>query len=63
MVDPGEAAAKLFQAALEHEPAGRAAFLDQACGDDPVLRAEVESLLAADARASEFLEPPLRAPA
>ncbi len=62
MVDPGETAARLFQAALEHEPDRRAAFLDQACGNDPVLRAEVESLLAADARASKFLEPPLRAP-
>ena len=36
---------KLFQSALELEPAQRAAFLDQACGDDEALRHEVESLL------------------
>jgi eukaryotic-like serine/threonine-protein kinase len=35
----------LFNAALELEPGGRAAFLEQACADDPELRAEVESLL------------------
>ena len=36
---------KLFQSALELEPAQRAAFLAQACGDDEALRHEVESLL------------------
>ncbi|HJQ24698.1 MAG TPA: serine/threonine-protein kinase [Blastocatellia bacterium] len=35
----------LFESALEREPAERAAFLDEACGDDPTLRREVESLL------------------
>ncbi len=33
--------------ALECEPGNRAAFLEQACGDDAPLRREVESLLAA----------------
>ena len=36
---------KLFQSALELEPAKRAAFLAKACGDDEALRHEVESLL------------------
>ncbi len=36
---------KLFQSALELEPAKRAAYLADACGDDEALRHEVESLL------------------
>ena len=36
---------KLFQSALELELEQRAAFLDQACGDNEALRHEVESLL------------------
>src|SRR5215471_9466713 len=35
-----------FAAALQLEPAARQAYLDRECADDPVLRAEVESLLA-----------------
>jgi eukaryotic-like serine/threonine-protein kinase len=42
---------QLFHSALEREPEERAAFLDQACDGDEVLRREVESLLAADAEA------------
>src|ERR1700739_4197467 len=38
---------ELFGAALERPSAERAPFLAQACGSDPGLRAEVESLLAA----------------
>ena len=38
----------LFDAAVDREPAARAAFLDQACRDDPEMRLEVESLLARD---------------
>ncbi len=36
---------KIFQSALELEPAKRAAYLAEACGDDEALRNEVESLL------------------
>ena len=32
----------------------RGAFLDQACGDDPELRVQVEALLAADANTGAF---------
>jgi eukaryotic-like serine/threonine-protein kinase len=39
---------KLFDAALEHEPASRPAFLDTACQGDAELRADVEQLLAED---------------
>jgi hypothetical protein len=46
----------LFNAALERQPAERAAFLDAACASDADLRAEVESLLAAHDAADGFLE-------
>jgi len=36
----------LYHAALERKPSARAAFLTRACGKDPELRREVESLLA-----------------
>ena len=36
---------KVFRAAAEIPPDGRAAFLDAACGDDKALRQDVESLL------------------
>jgi len=39
---------RIFAAALEREPARRAAFLAEACAGDEQLRAEVESLLAHD---------------
>lgn len=44
--------------ALELPPEQRAAYLAVACGDDRALRAEVESLLGADARAGSFIEAP-----
>ena len=38
-------------------PAGeRAAFLTRACGEDLEMRADIESLLAADEKAAEFLQ-------
>jgi len=50
---------ELFEAAVDRPPQERRAFLDQACGDDPELRAEVESLLEHDEAASPvFLQPP-----
>ncbi len=46
--------------ALDLPPEARAAYLDQAC-PDPVLRARVEQLLAADAQAGAFLDEPAHA--
>ena len=47
----------LFLAALEkHTPAERQAFLEEACGADATLRARVQMLLEADARARGILD-------
>jgi len=48
----------LYHAALEHEAADRAAFLEQACAGDSGLRQEVESLLVAERAGGSFLEKP-----
>ncbi len=45
----------LFAEALDRPPAERPVFLEAVCGGDPVLRQEVERLLAADQAASQFL--------
>ena len=47
---------ELFAAALERHPSERAAFLDQACSDDPQLRREVDKLLNFSEQATEFIE-------
>ncbi len=46
----------LYHAALERPPAERAAFLDAACAGDEALRREIESLLAFDEQAENFIE-------
>ena len=48
----------LFEAALEQPSDERAAFLDEACAGDETLRREVESLLAHERDAGQFLEGP-----
>jgi len=48
----------VLQAALELDPAGQAAFLENACRDDPELKAEVQSLLDHDGKTTVFLEKP-----
>jgi serine/threonine-protein kinase len=48
----------IFAEVLERPRDERQAFLDEACGDDASLRAEVGRLLAADERAAGFLERP-----
>jgi WD40 repeat protein/serine/threonine protein kinase len=54
---------ELFLKALELRcPDERREYLDRACASDTVLRAEVESLLDAGARAGSFLESPAPAP-
>jgi eukaryotic-like serine/threonine-protein kinase len=49
---------RLCNAAMDIEPARRAAFLDKACAGDKSLRSEVESLLAHEERAGSFIEAP-----
>ena len=51
---------ELFLKALEmHAPGERQEYLDGACAGDAALRAEVEALLEASARAGNFLEAPV----
>lgn len=47
---------ELFEAALEHEPGRRAAFLDQACGSDKDLRREVEKMLDFEKQSEDFIK-------
>jgi WD40 repeat protein/tRNA A-37 threonylcarbamoyl transferase component Bud32 len=49
---------RLYFAARERAPGLHAAFLDQACAGDESLRQEVESLLASDEQAGDFLNTP-----
>ncbi len=49
---------QLYHAALEREPAERAAFLAQACAGDEALQQEVATLLAAYEEAGSFIEKP-----
>ena len=46
----------LFHAALDERPEDRRAFVDRACAEQPQLRDEVLSLIAAHEKAAEFLE-------
>jgi eukaryotic-like serine/threonine-protein kinase len=49
---------ELFNAALERDPAQRAAFLAEACAADPALREEVASLLAEEQQLGSFIDTP-----
>ena len=49
---------QILKAPLDEEEDRRAAFLDQACGEDRALRQKVEALLAAHRRGEDFLEEP-----
>ncbi|MFQ5492190.1 MAG: serine/threonine-protein kinase, partial [Phycisphaerae bacterium] len=49
---------EIFEAALAKNASERAAFLDQACGGDDALRAQIEKLLSAREAGGEFLETP-----
>src|SRR6516225_2437490 len=63
MSEPNPKTESLFAAALAMEsPEERAAYLDQACGPDQQLRAQVEELLAAYPKVERFLESPAPAP-
>src|SRR5215510_8746106 len=49
---------RLYHAALERDPAERAAFLDVACAGDETLRRQVAALLACDGQSPGFIESP-----
>ncbi|HET8942503.1 MAG TPA: protein kinase, partial [Rudaea sp.] len=53
-----ERIAELFEQVVEAAPPDRARWLDENCGDDAALRAELERLLRADAKAAQFMETP-----
>ncbi|MHC4427236.1 MAG: protein kinase domain-containing protein [Planctomycetota bacterium] len=55
-------ARELFLAAVDSPPEQRSALLDEQCGSDAALRAEVESLLAHDDVAPKVMDEPLVAP-
>src|SRR6516165_11546010 len=64
MSDRSEQAKSIFLEAIEKQaPAQWPAFLDQACGGDTALRAEVEKLLRARSKLRSFHEAPRQAPA
>ena len=58
MPAPPDADSLFLQAVERDDPADRAALLDERCGDDAGLRAEVEALLAAHDDAGSFLKRP-----
>ena len=49
---------RLYHLTLEKDANERSAFLDQACAGDEILRREVESLLAYESHAENFIESP-----
>jgi eukaryotic-like serine/threonine-protein kinase len=49
---------EIFNSAQDCEPAERSEFLNEVCGDDALLREEVEALLTADADNENFLTSP-----
>jgi serine/threonine-protein kinase len=57
-MNPGDPAKiqEIFQSAVELAPEERRGFLNESCRDNPELRAEVESLLAAHEEAGAFIE-------
>lgn len=53
---------EVFQAARALSGDVRTSYLEEACGNDPALRSEVESLLGSHTHASSFLEQPALGP-
>ena len=49
---------QIFHLALQYEPERRGAFLSLECGDDELLRKEVESLISAHERDGSFIDSP-----
>lgn len=53
--EPKQQAYRIFEESLGHDSADRLTFIEQECGGDDELRAEVEALLRADQEADGFL--------
>src|SRR6266540_5249959 len=49
---------EIFDSALRHKPDERRRFVNEVCGDDKILLAEVESLLSSHDSAESFMETP-----
>ncbi|MHC4946070.1 MAG: serine/threonine protein kinase [Planctomycetota bacterium] len=49
---------EIFRAVIAQNPEERALFLDEKCGEEPELRAEIESLIEADSGAGDFMALP-----
>ena len=49
---------EIFHAALQYKPEERKAFIEEACRGDEELRREIESLLAEERGADQFIEEP-----
>jgi len=49
---------EVFDSALRHKPDERRRFVNEVCGDDETLLAEVESLLSSHDSAESFMETP-----
>jgi tetratricopeptide (TPR) repeat protein/tRNA A-37 threonylcarbamoyl transferase component Bud32 len=60
MIQPERAqrVAEIVETALEHDAADWSSFLDESCGGDSSLRKDVESLLAYQKEATDFIETP-----
>lgn len=55
----GARALRIFEAAIALDDNERTTFIEHECGDDAMLREEVDALLAADVAAGDFLSRPL----
>ena len=62
LIDRWQEIESLYHSARERNPEERLAYLESACGADETLLREVESLLANDDLAAEFLETNHEAP-
>jgi hypothetical protein len=61
MSETADRTESVFAAAVQiNSPAERAAYLEQACADDPALRQRIEALLRAHDRAGHYLDQPAR---
>jgi hypothetical protein len=50
---------EIYNKVVKLEPEERAAFLEKACTSDESLREEIESLLAYESKADQFIESPV----